>query len=70
MNFGFNDEQNAIRDVVARFSAEVLAPGYRQRDKEGVIEKEVIRQLGEMGLLGVNCRRRSAAAAWTVSPAA
>ena len=52
MNFGFNDEQNAIRDVVARFSAEVLAPGYRQRDKEGVIEKEVIRQLGEMGLLG------------------
>ena len=52
MNFGFKDEQNAIRDVVARFSAEVLAPGYRQRDKEGVIEKEVIRQLGEMGLLG------------------
>ena len=52
MNFAFNEEQNAIRDVVARFSAEVLAPGYRKRDQEGVIEKEVIRQLGEMGLLG------------------
>jgi len=52
MNFGFNEEQNAIRDVVARFSAEVLAPGYRKRDQEGVIEKDVIRQLGEMGLLG------------------
>jgi cyclohexanecarboxyl-CoA dehydrogenase len=52
MNFGFNEEQNAIRDVVARFSAEVLAPGYRKRDQEGIIEKDVIRQLGEMGLLG------------------
>ena len=52
MNFGFNEEQNAIREVVARFSAEVLAPGYRKRDQEGVIEKDVIRQLGEMGLLG------------------
>jgi len=52
MNFAFNEEQNAIRDVVARFSAEVLAPGYRKRDQEGIIEKDVIRQLGEMGLLG------------------
>ena len=52
MNFAFNEEQNAIRDVVARFSAEVLAPGYRKRDQAGVIEKDVIRQLGEMGLLG------------------
>lgn len=52
MNFAFNEEQNAIREVVARFSAEVLAPGYRKRDREGIIEKDVIRQLGEMGLLG------------------
>ncbi|RMJ04420.1 Acyl-CoA dehydrogenase [Marinobacter litoralis] len=52
MNFAFNEEQNAIREVVARFSAEVLAPGYRKRDQEGVIERDVIRQLGEMGLLG------------------
>ncbi len=52
MNFAFNEEQNAIRELVARFSAEVLAPGYRKRDQEGVIEKDVIRQLGEMGLLG------------------
>ncbi len=52
MNFAFNEEQNAIREVVARFSAEVLAPGYRKRDQEGIIEKDVILQLGEMGLLG------------------
>ncbi len=52
MNFGFNEQQNAIRESVARFSADVLAPGYRKRDREGNIERAVIQQMGEMGLLG------------------
>lgn len=52
MNFAFNEEQNAIRENVARFSADVLAPGYRKRDQEGVIERSVIQQMGDMGLLG------------------
>lgn len=52
MNFAFTEQQNAIRDSVARFSADVLAPGYRQRDRDGRIEREVIAQMGEMGLLG------------------
>ncbi|UXJ50853.1 cyclohexanecarboxyl-CoA dehydrogenase [Pseudomonas citronellolis] len=52
MNFAFNEQQNAIRESVARFSAEVLAPGYRQRDRDGRIERSTIAQLGEMGLLG------------------
>lgn len=52
MNFAFSDEQNAIRESVARFSAEVLAPGYRKRDKEGRVERETIQQMGEMGFLG------------------
>lgn len=52
MNFGFSEDQNAIRDSVARFSADVLAPGYRRRDREGRIERETIRQMGEMGFLG------------------
>ncbi|MEX0605544.1 MAG: cyclohexanecarboxyl-CoA dehydrogenase [Marinobacter sp.] len=52
MNFAFTEEQDAIRESVARFSADVLAPGYRARDRAGVIERPLIRQLGEMGLLG------------------
>ena len=52
MNFAFNEEQNAIRAAVARFRTDVLAPGYRERDRTGVIEREVIRQLGDLGLLG------------------
>jgi len=52
MDFAFNEQQRAIRDSVARFSADVLAPGYRQRDRDGRIERSVIRQMGQMGLLG------------------
>lgn len=52
MNFAFTEEQNAIRESVARFSTDVLAPGYRKRDQAGVIERSLIRQLGEMGVLG------------------
>lgn len=52
MNFAFTEEQDAIRESVARFSADVLAPGYRKRDQAGVIERSLIRQLGEMGVLG------------------
>lgn len=52
MNFAFTEQQNAIREMVARFSRDVLAPGYRERDRAGRIERDVIRQLGEMGLLG------------------
>lgn len=52
MNFAFNEDQNAIRESVARFSADVLAPAYRKRDQAGIIERDVIRQMGEMGLLG------------------
>ncbi|MHC6225841.1 cyclohexanecarboxyl-CoA dehydrogenase [Pseudomonas sp. X10] len=52
MNFAFTEQQNAIRESVARFSSEVLAPGYRQRDRDGRIERATIAQLGDMGLLG------------------
>lgn len=52
MNFAFTEEQDAIRESVARFSADVLAPGYRKRNQAGVIERSLIRQLGEMGVLG------------------
>ncbi|WP_020682982.1 cyclohexanecarboxyl-CoA dehydrogenase [Marinobacterium rhizophilum] len=52
MNFAFTEEQNAIRESVARLSTEVLAPRYAQRDREGQIERSTAELLGEMGLLG------------------
>lgn len=52
MDFSFTEQQNAIRDSVARFSAEVLAPRYHQRDLDGHIERTTIERMGAMGLLG------------------
>ncbi|MGQ4878099.1 cyclohexanecarboxyl-CoA dehydrogenase [Billgrantia sp. LNSP4103-1] len=52
MNFAFTEQQQAIRESVARLAADVLAPRYRLREQEARIERELIAQLGEMGCLG------------------
>lgn len=52
MDFAFTDAQQAIADSAARLAAEVIAPGYRERERAGRIEPSLIRRLGELGLLG------------------
>ncbi|QSN63551.1 acyl-CoA dehydrogenase (plasmid) [Caballeronia sp. M1242] len=47
------EEQRMIRDAARQFSAEVLAPNAGQWDKDGAIPDAVVRQLGELGLLGM-----------------
>jgi cyclohexanecarboxyl-CoA dehydrogenase len=50
----FNDEQLAIRDLARRFAREKLAPQYQARDKSGVLDRSLIREMGELGLMGVD----------------
>lgn len=52
MNFAFTEQQDAIRESVAKLSADRLAPRYRQRETDGRIEREIVEMLGEMGCLG------------------
>ena len=47
------DEQRDIRALAARFADEVIAPKAMQWDKDHHFPKEVIQQLGELGLMGV-----------------
>jgi alkylation response protein AidB-like acyl-CoA dehydrogenase len=47
------EEQRMIRDAARQFAADVLAPNAGQWDKEGAIPDAVVRQLGELGLLGM-----------------
>jgi len=47
------EEQRMIRDAARQFATEVLAPNAGQWDKEGAIPDAVVRQLGELGLLGM-----------------
>jgi cyclohexanecarboxyl-CoA dehydrogenase len=54
MDFAFSDEQRSIRDTARRFATDRLAPFYRQRETEGVIDREVMAAMGELGLIGTD----------------
>lgn len=51
MEFGFSAEQEAIRDTARRFAADKLAPGYRAREESGVIDRDLVREMGALGLI-------------------
>ncbi|MFO0599338.1 MAG: acyl-CoA dehydrogenase family protein [Myxococcaceae bacterium] len=54
MNLELTETQALIRDTARKFSREVIAPKARQTDREEIFPAEVYRQMGELGLLGVN----------------
>jgi len=50
--FDLTDEQREIRDLARRFADEVVAPQAPQWDREHTFPKDVLAQMGELGLLG------------------
>lgn len=56
MNFDFTDDQNAIRDAARRFARERLAPNYKAHDTQETFSKDLIREMGELGLIGTSLR--------------
>ncbi|WP_045455867.1 acyl-CoA dehydrogenase family protein [Caballeronia cordobensis] len=53
MDAFLTEEQRMIRDAARQFATEVLAPNAGQWDKDGAIPDAVVKQLGELGLLGM-----------------
>lgn len=53
IDFELTEDQRLLRDEVRRFADEVIAPGVRERDRQREFPAEIIRQLGELGLLGM-----------------
>ncbi len=53
MNFEFNEEQLAVRDAARDFAKNVLLPGVIERDEKQIFPKEEVKQLGELGFLGM-----------------
>jgi len=49
----FNEDQRMIRDMARQFARTELAPRAAEWDKSGYIDNAVIRQMGELGLLGM-----------------
>ncbi len=53
MNFDFTEEQLAVRDAARDFAEQVLRPGVIERDREARFPKEEVKQMAEMGFLGM-----------------
>ena len=53
MNIEFTEEHLAVRDAARDFAQNVLKPGVIERDEEQRFPKEEIKQLGELGFLGM-----------------
>ncbi len=54
MEFAFTEEQDAIRDTARRFAADRLAPDFRQRELDGKIGRDIVSEMGALGLIGVD----------------
>lgn len=53
MNFELSEEQLAVRDAARDFAQNVLLPGVIERDEKQQFPTEEIKQLGELGFLGM-----------------
>lgn len=53
VDFGLSEEQKLLQEEVRRFAEERIRPGVAERDDERSFPTEVVREMGEMGLLGM-----------------
>src|SRR5437763_17059965 len=52
-DFALGEDVDALRDTVARFSHEQIAPRADEIDRENKFPRDLWPQLGELGVLGV-----------------
>jgi len=50
----FDDDQLALQETVRRFSRERLLPAYRQREADGRLDRALVREMGQLGLLAAD----------------
>lgn len=53
MNFDLTEEQAMIRKLAREFAEDEVAPGAAHRDEAGEFPREIIKRMGELGLLGI-----------------
>ncbi len=53
MNFELTEEQMAVRDAARDFAQNVLKPGVIERDRDQKFPVEEVKQLGELGFMGM-----------------
>ncbi len=53
MTFQLTEDQLALQDAARRFARERLMPGYQDGDKTQSLNRETVREMGALGLIGV-----------------
>ena len=53
MGFIYTEEQESIRELVRDFAKNELEPRAAEMDKNEKIDPEIIKMMGEMGLMGI-----------------
>ncbi|MBF6589171.1 MAG: acyl-CoA dehydrogenase family protein [Ktedonobacterales bacterium] len=53
MDFSLSDEQRMIRDMCRDFADSVIRPRAEEMDRTGAFPYDIVRQMGELGLLGL-----------------
>ena len=53
MNFDLSEDQERIRQAVRDFAENEIAPGVAERERDERFPKDIVRKLGEMGILGM-----------------
>jgi cyclohexanecarboxyl-CoA dehydrogenase len=51
-------EQRAFQETARRFAREKLAPHYQAREASGQVDRALVRQMGELGLIGADLPER------------
>jgi cyclohexanecarboxyl-CoA dehydrogenase len=49
-----NEVQKALQETARRFARDKLLPDYQKREKLGVLDRDLIKQMGGLGLLGMD----------------
>ena len=48
------DDQKALQETARRFARERLLPDYQKREKLGVLDRDLVGEMGRMGLIGID----------------
>jgi cyclohexanecarboxyl-CoA dehydrogenase len=54
MSVRFTAEQRAFQETAQRFAREKLAPHYQSRETSGEVDRALVRQMGDLGLIGAD----------------
>jgi len=54
MDYTLTEQQQSFREAAERFSREKLAPQYQRRAREHRLDRELLREMGALGLIGAD----------------